>query len=47
MSWHPSRVISHDDLRNLTLPDLAVKLLADLADDQANYNSILAGLPHR
>lgn len=44
MSWHPSRVISHDDLRNLPLPDLAVKLLADLADDQANYNSILAGL---
>ncbi|NLI85049.1 MAG: TIGR02391 family protein [Propionibacterium sp.] len=36
-------VLSHDDVRNLPLPDLSLKLLASLSDEQANFNNVIQG----
>jgi uncharacterized protein (TIGR02391 family) len=35
--------ISHDDIRNLPLPQLGLKLLSTLNVEQANFNSVIQG----
>ncbi len=34
-------MLSHDDIRNLPLPDLSLKLLASLSREQANFNNCI------
>ncbi|WP_153505900.1 TIGR02391 family protein [Cumulibacter manganitolerans] len=36
-------MLSHDEVRNLPLPDLGLKLLASLSHEQANFNNLIQG----
>lgn len=35
--------VSHDDVRNLSLPQLALKLLKSISLEQANFNNLIQG----
>lgn len=35
--------LSHDDIRNLPLPDLSLRLLVSLGHEQANFNNLIQG----
>lgn len=36
-------MLTHDEIRNLPLPDLSLKLLASLSKEQANFNNLIQG----